>query len=723
MDLSDKLAQERRGRLAAERLLELKQAQLFAANKKLGDHAEALSNEIVETRQQVEQVRSEAEALKGENVQVRSDLRIAERRLWESIQSIPDGFAVFDRDDRLVTANDAFMAVFDGLDEARPGITYGRALELLVEEGAIDLGDQPMAEWQAEMLERWQTKSLETRTIKLWNGRYIRLMDQRAPGGDTVCLTLDITDTIQREAELQEARRSAEAAARAKSSFLANMSHEIRTPMNGVVGMADLLLDNDLSDEQRLYVETIKSSGEALLVIINDVLDYSKIEAKKLELKPEVFDLETAIIEVQTLLQPVAAEKGIRLFHHFDLGLAQSFVGDPGRIRQVLINLVGNAVKFTPKGQVVIRAYGVEMDTDDQIMVHVQVEDTGIGIAANQIDHIFGEFTQAEDTMSRNFDGTGLGLSITLQLVDLMGGEIWADSEPGKGSCFGFKIPLKIEDPAPALPNWAASYQRAVVFGTNSELVSIFQETLGAVGIEAEGALLAASALAEMVDLAIVLTQSEAEGAEAVEQLRATNPYTTILLQASAFGGALEEDSLLRKMPLPATRSQLIKLLKPQDVPDLPAIAPAPHPAGARKMRILAAEDNKTNRLVFQKMVNSLDIELVFAANGREAVEKFQENRPDLIFMDISMPEMDGKTATREIRAIEAKNNASSNCPIIAVTAHAMRGDAADILAAGLDHYLTKPLSKRTIITSILEHCPDICLPPQPQKSRGMAIG
>lgn len=720
MDLSDKLAQERRGRLAAERLLELKQAELFAANKKLGDHAEALSNEIVETRQQVEQVRSEAEALKGENVQVRSDLRIAERRLWESIQSIPDGFAVFDRDDRLVTANDAFIAVFDGLEEAKPGITYGRALELLVAEGAIDIGDQPTAEWQAEMLERWHTKSLETRTIKLWNGRYIKLMDQRAPAGDTVCLTLDITDTIKREADLQEARRNAEAAARTKSSFLANMSHEIRTPMNGVVGMADLLLDNDLNDEQRLYVETIKNSGEALLVIINDVLDYSKIEAKKLELNPEVFDLETAVMEVQTLLQPAAAEKGIRLFYQFDMGLAQTFVGDPGRIRQVLINLVGNAVKFTPKGQVVIRVYGVETGTDDHLMVHVQVEDTGIGIAAAQIDHVFGEFNQAEDAMSRKFDGTGLGLAITRQLIDLMGGEIWADSEPGKGSCFGFKIPLKVEEPAPELPNFAGSYRRTVIFGTNSDMISIYQEALAAVGIEAEGALLGASALAEMVDLAIILTQSEAEGAEAVERLRATNPDTLILLQAVSFGSTLHEDDLLKKMPLPITRNNLIQLLQPKEYPHQQH--PTPNTSSNdRKMRILAAEDNKTNRLVFQKMVRDLDIELEFAANGREAVDKFQAHRPDLIFMDISMPEMDGKTATRKIRAIEAADETASSCPIIAVTAHAMRGDATDILAAGLDHYLTKPLTKRTIITSILEHCPESCLSPLPEKPTGLA--
>ncbi|MFV2034000.1 MAG: histidine kinase dimerization/phospho-acceptor domain-containing protein, partial [Halocynthiibacter sp.] len=354
MDLTEKLAQERRGRLAAERLLELKQTELFSANQQLGQHARSLSDEIVEKRQEVLAVRSQAEALKGENSQVRSDLRIAERRLWDSIQTIQGGFAVFDAEHRLVTANNVYIATFEGLEEVRPGVTYGRVMQLAAEEGLVDMGNKPAAEWQAEMLERWTGEKLEPRTLKLWNRQYIKLIDRRSPAGDTVSLALNITDTIRYEEELKEARKKAEAANRAKSAFVANMSHEIRTPMNGVVGMADLLRDTELDEEQILYVDTIKSSGEALLVIINDVLDYSKIEANKLVLQPKPFDLEQCVHEIVTLLQPKAREQGIELLVDYDLFLPTNYIGDPGRMRQILTNLLGNAVKFTLKGHVLV---------------------------------------------------------------------------------------------------------------------------------------------------------------------------------------------------------------------------------------------------------------------------------------------------------------------------------------------------------------------------------
>ena len=698
MSLTDKLAQERRGRLAAERLLDLKQAELFAANKKLGDHALALSNEIVDTRKEVEEVRSQAEALKGENVQVRSDLKIAKQRLWDSIQTIPDGFAVFDNDHRLVSANDAFMSIFDGLEEATIGITYGRALELLIEEGAIDVGDQPSAEWQAEMLERWNGTRLEPMTVKLWNGRFIKLMDRRAPGGDTVSLSMDITETIRYEAQLKDARRKAEAAARTKSAFLANMSHEIRTPMNGVVGMADLLLEDPLNDEQRTYVETIKNSGEALLVIINDVLDYSKIEAQKLELHPESFDLEAAILEVQRLLQTAAHEKGISIHSDIDLNLGRQFRGDPGRIRQVLINLAGNAVKFTTEGHVLIRVFGGETGQDDQVMVNVLIEDTGIGIREDQIDHVFGEFNQAEDAHSRKFDGTGLGLSITKQLIDLMGGEIWAESELGKGSTFGFQIPLICEEAMPDLPNLASSYKNAAIVGpegVEGNLLGGALETLGIACIYAEQP----DGLPD-AEMGLIVLLDEPDGG--LEPLSNAHPQALIL----APGIENSDDAPLLK-PLPTQRSALLELL----ASSMPEATEEP-----RQMRILAAEDNKTNRLVFSKMVQALDIDLQFANNGLEAVEGFQSFEPDLIFMDISMPEMDGKEATQKIREIEAESGGDTRVPVVAVTAHAMAGDAEEILAAGLDKYLTKPLRKKAILQEIQTHCPADCLPPQPEE-------
>ena len=241
------------------------------------------------------------------------------------------------------------------------------------------------------------------------------------PDGGRVGLRVDITELKVQQAALETARSEAEAANRAKSAFLANMSHEIRTPMNGVVGMAELLCDTALNEEQRLFAETIRSSGEALLVIINDILDYSKIEAERLTLNPEPFDLERTIHEVTMLLQPKARAKGIDLLIDYDMFLPTRFVGDPGRLRQILTNLIGNAVKFTDAGHVLVRAIGLD-GAEGAKHLHITIEDTGIGIAPQNIDHIFGEFNQVESQQNRKFEGTGLGLAITRRLIELMGG-------------------------------------------------------------------------------------------------------------------------------------------------------------------------------------------------------------------------------------------------------------------------------------------------------------
>ena len=267
-------------------------------------------------------------------------------------------------------------------------------------------------------------------------------MDRRGQEGDIVSLGLNITTTVEYEKQLETAREIAESANRAKSSFLANMSHEIRTPMNGVVGMSDLLAETGLTDEQRLYVETIKNSGESLLAIINDVLDYSKIEADKLELHPEPFDLERSIHEIIMLLQSLARAKGLTIALDCDLFLSTRFIGDPGRIRQVLTNLMGNALKFTSEGHVLIRVLGIPAPEDGSANVTITIEDTGIGIPPDMVQHIFGEFNQVENERNRQFDGTGLGLAISKRLVNLMQGEIWVTSEEHVGSCFGFQIPL-----------------------------------------------------------------------------------------------------------------------------------------------------------------------------------------------------------------------------------------------------------------------------------------
>jgi signal transduction histidine kinase len=298
-----RLAKERRARLQAERLLALRSEELYSANRKLSEHAHALSSQVIEQRE-------ENAALKGRRRRSRQSLRsrlaarLAEQRLWDSLTAVEDGFAIFDRDCRLVAANPAFLSPFDGISDVAPGASYDAILRVAVDEGIVDIAGQEPDQWLENMLKRWERDSIPQVDVRLWNGSFVRLIDKRTPQGDTVCLAVDITSTIRREQQLKRARDAALAASHAKSTFLANMSHEIRTPMNGVVSMAELLGETDLDADQKLYADTIRHSGEALLVIINDILDYSKIEAGKLALHEEEFDLLEVILEVFGLLWP-----------------------------------------------------------------------------------------------------------------------------------------------------------------------------------------------------------------------------------------------------------------------------------------------------------------------------------------------------------------------------------------------------------------------------------
>ncbi|MEM1077969.1 MAG: response regulator [Pseudomonadota bacterium] len=837
-EIEHKLAAERRARLTAERLLAQKQEELFAANEKLSKHAFTLSDKIVEQRHH-------AEELKDENFQVRSDLRRAEQRLWTSFETIEDGFAVFDSSRRLVLANPAYMSIFDGIESVAPGAEYIELLKLCVEEGIIDTEGLSRADWCTMMQERWNGTQIEPAVVRLWNGYSIKLVERRGEDGDIVSLCLNITDTIRREKDLTIARTRAEAANRAKSAFLANMTHELRTPMNGVVGMAELLCDSPLDEEQLLYVETIRKSGEALLVIINDVLDYSKMEAEKLQLHPGPIDLEHLMHDVVMLAKPTAQEKSVDLMLDYDIFLPSKFIGDQGRLRQVMTNLLGNAVKFTLEGHVLLRVIGMPPEDGAQEII-ISIEDTGIGIAPEMIDHIFGEFNQAEDERNRAFEGTGLGLAITRQLVELMGGEIWVDSELGEGSCFSFRITLPLNEEDGETPLAITSDLRRVLIVDETEINrSILERQLAPLGVSVSFANSVEQALEYLdghQDIDAVLTDlvlPGLSGSDLARQLRDRPHGPPVILLSSAMMGQLnsnDRDMFQATLSKPVMRADLYAALNALTKPDAPmpvttpaaaeptvepsppsvaapgadvqehqvpqgavaaqlaepemsaptpepapqviepgpfmsarrrakqaeenaapvpapvtstpaapeatpvsnvvTLAPAPEqtpepvpapelatisapaapeppaevPVTARKISILAAEDNKTNQLVFRKMVKTLNIELRFANNGEEAVAAYQEERPDMIFMDISMPKMDGMEATRTIRAIEEETSAP-RVPITALTAHAMDGDADRILAAGLDHYLTKPLKKAEIMGRIEELIPEGRLP------------
>ncbi|WP_420004783.1 response regulator [Arenibacterium sp. LLYu02] len=728
MSLAEKLAQERRARLAAERLLELKQAELTDANRKLGRHALALTKRIGATQAEIATFRDENEKVKSDLHTANEKVEQAERRLWHSIQAFQDGFAFFDSQSKLIGANTAYLNIFEGVEEVAPGISYVRILQILTDEGLIDTEELSADAWRSMMTERWMSPAPEPTVIRLWNDRYLKLIDQRGHDGDIVSLALDITATVHYEEELRAARERAEAANRAKSAFLANMSHEIRTPMNGVVGMAELLNDTNLTEEQRLYANTIKNSGEALLVIINDVLDYSKIEAEKLVLHPEPFDLEACMHEVVMLLQANARDKGLTLLVDYDLFMPTNFIGDPGRIRQILTNLIGNAVKFTNEGHVTARVTGVPHPEDNTVMLHISVEDSGIGIPEDKIDHIFGEFNQVEDATNRQFEGTGLGLAITERLIKMMDGEIWVESEFGKGSCFGFRIPLAEADGAKISTPDLPEELRCVMIVDDMEVNrDILNRQLQRLSLEVLPVASGAEALEKMspkVDLVITdRSLPGMDGMKLARSLRQNWANVPVLLLSSdpadlrdpaikdIFAGVLQK-------PLPrGALFTALSTLNQRPQPSLPsapeaAVPDAPQPTqtqlqqGQRLMRVLAAEDNRTNQLVFRKMVKDLNIDLQFANNGLEAVELYQSFRPDLIFMDISMPKMDGKQATQAIRQLEQEGGQERKVRIVALTAHAMDGDSDGILAAGLDDYLTKPLRKALIHERIMTNVP-----------------
>ncbi|WP_298496901.1 ATP-binding protein [uncultured Maritimibacter sp.] len=757
MTTDDILTEERRARMAAQRLLEQKQAELNEANRKLSRHAIALSEDLVETREEVAVVRTDL-------VRKTEEVDIAKRRLWSSIETIQDGFAVFDAENRLVIANAAYYRPFDGLEVVRPGCHYDEIVEAALYEGIVDIGDRTRPEWRDWMLDRWSQAQPEPREIRLWDGTYIRLLDRRAPDGDTVSMGLDITRAVRRQKSLTLARNRAEAANRAKSAFLANMSHEIRTPMNGVLAMADLMAEAGLDEELQTYLDTIRSSGRALLTIINDVLDYSKIEASKLTLHTEDFDLEKTVLDVIALLQPSIREKGLKVMLDYDMFLPTRYVGDPVRVRQVLTNLIGNAVKFTADGHVLVRVIGVP-EGDGAERVHITVEDTGIGIAPEMQAHVFGEFNQVEDGRNRMFEGTGLGLAITKQLVAMMGGEIWVESEPGIGSCFGLSVSLPIvaEEPLADAPHWL---KRALLVMGDDMNRSILAKRLVALGISVEvadsvdaGQRLSAGTDVIFVDQKLIRAD--------MKQMCENAPAAVVTV-ADPFAPdmACNEDRVLQK---PHSRPALMEILAHLPAPVAPgfrsrrtvvdaplapettyvALAvldaapalcaehgdddlagealdgnagnlfaddtpPARAATGPRAMRVLVAEDNKTNRFVFSKLVKSCDIDLTFAEDGFQAVAEWEARAPDLVFMDISMPGMDGKEATRTIRAREVELGLPRT-RIVALTAHAMSGDGEEIMSHGLDAYLTKPFPKDLILAEISGACPVDARPPLPE--------
>jgi PAS domain S-box-containing protein len=664
-------------------------------------------------------------------------LRATEERyhmLAHALRSTGECISITDTEDRILYVNDAFLRTYGYREQELIGQHVGifRSARTPVETQDAILPATMAGQWCGELWNRTKEGrefpiSLATSVAYDEDGRRIAL----------VGVAHDITEQKQAEErmarmveELGLEKDRAEAASKAKSEFLANMSHEIRTPMNGIMGMTALALDTELSPEQRQYLRMVKSSSDSLLELINTILDFSKIEAGKLELESIEFGLRDTIEPTLKTLALRAHEKSLELNYQVRPEVPETLVGDPGVLRQIIVNLVGNAIKFTEHGEVSVWVER-ESEEEERACLHFRVEDTGIGIPVERQTGIFEAFAQADNSTTRRYGGTGLGLTISRRLVEMMGGRIWLESTPGEGAAFHFTVWLGKGDPTKRATAAPANLEGLVVLvvDDNSTNRRILEEMLTAWRLRPVLAKSARKAMSRLekalgagVPFPLVLVDAnmpEMDGFALVEQIRG-NPglagaIIMMLTSASRSGDAARcrELGVARYLIKPIGESELLEAIQQAVRSKPPATAPSsqpgaeiPLPKQPRGFRILVAEDNRVNAMLAVRLLEKRGHQVQVASDGREALEELKKADFDLVLMDVQMPVMGGFEATAAVREMEKATG--KHIPIVALTAHAVTGDRERCLAAGMDGYVRKPIRPEELFEQIEALIPSI---------------
>jgi two-component system sensor histidine kinase/response regulator len=667
------------------------------------------------------------------------EINMQKLRFQQLFENSPVGIVMLDAQDKVIAVNRVFEAMFQFTSEElfRKPINDAIVPDSHIAE-AVNI-----SQWvQQRRFARWETirrrRDGSLVPVELYGVPIASAGRMEGMYG----MYVDISQRRHSEEELKKAKESAESANYAKGVFLATMSHEIRTPMNGILGLTELILDTPLTPEQRSDLGMVKVSADSLLTVINDVLDFSKIEAGKLEFERTSFDLRQTLGEALKPLAFRAGKKNLELVYEVGSQVPQTVIGDPVRLTQVLANLVGNAIKFTERGEIVVRVnprasdpQGVEIADQNTVCLHISVADTGIGIPPDKQKSIFESFTQAEDSTTRKYGGTGLGLAICSRLVEGMGGRIWVENcETQPGSIFHFTVrlvPGKEAVSRPIAPHEIAALRglRVLVVDDNAASRHQLTEMLTGWGVTPSAVEGGSQALQELAQaelegkaFQLVLLDThmpEMDGFAVAEKMRhGTGPGEIrifMLTSGGSSGDALRSRELgingyvskpvLETELLLAIRASIgaeeAKVINNSSASVANAMISS---NGSRRMKILLVEDNRVNQVLATRILEKQGHHVIIAGNGLEALEIFRSDTFDLVLMDVEMPEMDGLEATRAIR--ENEKAGAKRLPIIAMTAHAMSGDREKFLTAGMDAYISKPIDARQLVEMIDAYVP-----------------